>query len=200
MTPRFLTGILLFLSSYAPLGLIMAVQDFKMDKKAFEHPTAVGIVLTLSLLVIVIPFALLRRLKGGKVYTIARISNKTGELVNYALPYLVTFVGLRLSDPTAMISFGIFMLLFCALTLKTQALWINPLLALCGYRLYEVDLTSHGAPSKTVMLISPTRLEATWRCRITGLTEFQFYASETDIDHRSSQTKGAGEQESLTPD
>ena len=96
---------------------------------------------------------------------------------NYTLPYLVTFVGLKLSEPASVLGFVFFMLLFGALTIKTQALWINPLLALRGFRLYEASVQKDGGDLQTILVLSENPLRVGERCRADYLTEHQLYVT-----------------------
>lgn len=186
MKPRTPTAILLFLSSYAPLGLIVITLDFEWTAKAFAHLNTVILIAIFSLLAGAIPFVLLRRLTGGSIYTIEKLSNKSGDLVNYTLPYLVTFVGLKLSEPASVLGFVFFMLLFGALTIKTQALWINPLLALRGFRLYEASVQTDGGDLQTILVLSENALKVGERCRADYLTEHQLYVTASiDGGHTS---------------
>ncbi len=130
-----------------------------------------------ALLAGAIPFVLLRRLTGGSIYNIEKLSNKSGDLVNYTLPYLVTFVGLKLSEPASVLGFVFFMLLFGALTIKTQALWINPLLALRGFRLYEASVQKDGGDLQTILVLAENPLRVGERCRADYLTEHQLYVT-----------------------
>ena len=200
MKPRIPTAVLLFLSSYAPLGLIVVIQNCDWAERSLVHKQICGAICIVSLIAAILPFALLQRLKGGTVHTITRLSNRTGDLVNYALPYLVAFVALKFDDSLSLLSFGIFMALFCALTIRSQALWINPLLVLAGYYLYEAEFLAEEKSLKSAMLISPKRLEVGFRCRIIGLTEFQFYATEPDIDGQSGKGQGNGNDKPIAAD
>ncbi|MFO1447922.1 MAG: hypothetical protein U1F61_07170 [Opitutaceae bacterium] len=178
MKPRIGTAFLLFLSSYAPLLVLVAVLDFDWSKKQFGSPY-----LDLSLVIIAVlsglmPFISLKGVQGGQIYQVNDLKNRSGDLVNYALPYLVTFIGLKVSEPTSIIGFAFFMVLFGALSIKTQALWINPLLALGDYRLYEAVLQAEGNAPQTVQLLAPKPLAAGQRCRAVFLTDTQVYVTE----------------------
>lgn len=190
MHPRAITAILLFLSSYAPLGVIAIALDFDAAKGGFSHPLAVEIIALLSVLSAALPFVILRRLKGGVVYQATQLTNKNGDLVNYVLPYLVTFVGLKLGEPETVIGFVLFMLLFGALTIKLQALWINPLLALTGFQLYEACLQKNGSELSAILVLSKGPLEVGHRFRADYLTPTQLYVTEFLSD--ASQNTGRG--------
>lgn len=52
---------------------------------------------------------------------------------------MISFFGFDLGDLRASSAFGIFMILMFILTIRTQNIFINPLLALIGYGLYDVE-------------------------------------------------------------
>lgn len=188
MKPRVLTAILLFLSSYAPLGFMAAVLDFDWKTRHLSHPLRVEAIVAVSLAAGIIPFSILRRVTGGEVYTVRKLDDRSGELVNYALPYLVMFVGLKLDDVSSLIGFAMFMVLLCALTVKTQALWINPLLALGGFQLYEAEVQKADSPPFSVFILCKGPLVVGQRCRANYLTDHQLYVTASNLDSRSSGT------------
>jgi hypothetical protein len=182
MNPRLLIAGLLFLSSYAPLGIILAVLDFDRHARTFAHPEAALLVLALTLVATALPFAILRRRSGGELYTVGPVNNRSVNLVTYALPYLVTFVSLRLDDYPSLIAFGLFMVLFCVLAIKTQVLWLNPLLALGGFSLYETTLRNEGGESFTAFVLSAMPLKPGQHCRADCLTNNQVYVTDPNPD------------------
>lgn len=189
MNPRLLTSGLLFLSSYAPLGIILTVLDFNRQETVFEHPRSDLLLLALTLVFAALPFAILRRRSGGGIYTVGSLNTRSVDLVNYALPYLVTFVSLRLSEPSSLIAFGLFMVLFCVLAIKTRVLWLNPLLSLGGYSLYETTLRKEDGESFTAFVLSAMPLKPGQHCRADYLTNNQIFVTDPDPD---AQLGGAG--------
>ncbi len=182
MNPRPLTSGLLFLSSYAPLGIILTVLDFNRREMVFEHPRSDLLLLALTLVFAALPFAILRRRSGGGIYTVGSLNSRSVDLVNYALPYLVTFVSLRLSEPSSLIAFGLFMVLFCVLAIKTRVLWLNPLLALGGFSLYETTLRKEGDEPFTAFVLSAMPLKPGQHCRADFLTNNQILVTDPDPD------------------
>ena len=51
----------------------------------------------------------------------------------------VLFLGINLGSIQDIIAFSVFMSLLCILTIKTQSLFVNPILAILGYGLYDVQ-------------------------------------------------------------
>lgn len=182
MKERTITAILLFLSSYAPLGPILIVIDFQWSTKTFSHLFVDKVILFIAILSAAIPFMILRRIKGGEVFIVKEAKNRTGDLIGYALPYLVAFIGLKLDDVGSVIGFLMFLTLLCVLTIKTHALWINPMLALMNFKLYEATVQKEGAQPSVCFLLSNQILLIGSRCRIHHLTESQFYVTAYDID------------------
>jgi hypothetical protein len=138
MKVRVWTSIIFFLSSYAPLAPIILFKDYDFTKHAFRNPTAVAIVVSIALAASGLLFVAMRQIRQGVLVTVRNVSNKSGELVNYTIPYMISFFGFDLSDANAIFAFMFFLALMYVLTVRTQNIFINPLLALRGWALYDV--------------------------------------------------------------
>ena len=106
------------------------------------------------------------------------MSNRSGELINYSIPYLVTFFVMNLDDTKMLLSFGFFMLIMYWMTLKTHNIFVNPILACLGYNLYDVTYERNGQERQDFFLIKAPRLKAGERCRIAELSEQLFIVTE----------------------
>ena len=140
MQPRFLTSVLLFVSGYSPLFLILAIQDFSFhDTMRFANPKAV---LFLFLLIIVsvglLWFTVSKIGRGSMSVKVKSIKNRSSDLVNYTIPYILSFFGFDLSDIADIISLSIFLSIMLIITIQTKAIFLNPVLAMMGYGLYDL--------------------------------------------------------------
>jgi len=72
------------------------------------------------------------------------------ELMNYVLPYVVSFMGIDFSDERKLIGFIIFLGWMFVLTYKSGQILMNPVLILFGYRLHEVNYHFIGDSSRTL--------------------------------------------------
>ena len=106
MKPKLLTAVLLFISAYSPLFLILAVKDFDFYYTySFNHPIGISILLGLSVLSVILLFASIKSIKRGNMpITIKAVKNRSVDLINYTIPYIVSFFGFNLAKVEDIIS------------------------------------------------------------------------------------------------
>jgi hypothetical protein len=138
MNPRRWTSVVFFLSSYAPLAPIIIFKDYDRRYHRIAHPIGVAIVAAIAVISVILLFLAMRSIREGVVVDVRSVSNKSGELVNYTIPYMISFFGFDLGDGNAVFAFVFFLLLMYVLTVRTQNVFINPMLALRGWSLYDV--------------------------------------------------------------
>lgn len=159
---RIASGFLIFIGSYLPLAIILAVQDIPRSWWSrtlcsfgdirteacsfipFNHPVfaisflavaAVSILLTHSSLAIIsYPFEI--EIKQTKA-----IPN---EIINYTFPYVVSFMGISYGEPEKLLGFLVFLFWMFAITYKSGQIVMNPLLLILGWRLHEANLVING--------------------------------------------------------
>ena len=139
MKLRWGPSIIIFLSSYAPLAILLTIKDFNLESRYFAHPMFSFGILALAALSVLLLFIVIKSIKGGFHIKIERVGNCSNELINYTIPYIVSFLGINLGSIQDIIAFSVFMSLLCILTIKTQSLFVNPILAILGYGLYDVQ-------------------------------------------------------------
>ena len=153
MKPKPFAALLLFVSSYSPLFLIFAVKDWNFDKSSFNHPWLIGAILVaagISIALLWLTFATLN--KGNLVITIKNVENRSMDLINYTIPYILSFFSFDLSKPADVISLAIFLLILFVLTVRSHSIFINPILAFAGYGLYDMEFEFDAKGRKTVVL------------------------------------------------
>lgn len=159
MKVRRWTSITFFLSSYAPLAPIILFRDYNFRDHAFRNPTAVTIVACIAALASIFLFIAMRQIRHGVQVNVRAVANKSGELVNYTIPYMISFFGFELSDANAIFAFLFFLALMYVLTVQTQNIFINPLLAVRGWALYDVTYrTTAGEHQATFLARSEFRV------------------------------------------
>jgi hypothetical protein len=120
---------------------------------------------------IVLLFVIFRLLKGGDIITITSVDNRSPDIINYTIPYLLAFINTDLSSLPDTISVGIFLLVLMVLTITSKSIFINPVLAMAGYGLYDIHYTYNGNDmSKTVLC--KIELSVNNRYYIKSLTPF----------------------------
>lgn len=93
------------------------------------------------------------RLKGQFPITVNRVALRSNDLIDYAIPYLISFFGVDFGKWQDTVALVMFIVLLFILSYKTQSIFINPALALFGYGLYEVDFTE-GTKQKTGVFLA----------------------------------------------
>ena len=182
MKPRIWTSILLFISAYSPLFLILAVKDFDFDETyRLQHPLAVYIMLGLSTLSVIILFLILKLIKQGNMpVKIKSVRNRSVDLINYTIPYILSFFGFDLSKWEDVISLAIFMTIMLVLTITSRSLFLNPILAFAGYGLYDIDYEFNGE-TQTILVLSKIELRVGEQVYIKSLTRFLYLIKEQII-------------------
>ena len=177
MKTRLFTSITIFVSSYSPLAVILLIKDFNSANWRFDHPRTCGLVVILAAAsVVVLLIALKLLVEGGFAVSVRRISNRSNELVNYTIPYMITFFAFNLGSWQDLASFGWFMVLMCFLTIRTQSLFINPILAFMGFGLYDVEY-EENAVSKQGIFLSKRELRIGEQCQIKRVSYFLYFVT-----------------------
>ena len=167
MRLRFGASILIFLSAYAPLSVIFLIQDFDLAKKDLMHPWLVGTIAVISVLSCFLLWLSVSCLKtSSPPITVKSVSNRSGELINYSIPYMISFLVIDMGNVKLVVSFVFFMCILYWLTMKTHNVFINPVLAGMGYSLYNVRYERNGHDCEDAFLVKGSRLQKNERCRI----------------------------------
>lgn len=174
MKLRILSSILIFISAYSPLSIIFLIQDYNIQTKKLEHPGLLWTIIGISVLSCVMVWAAVYFIKGSHPpITIKKVSNRSGELINYSIPYMISFFVMDLGDTKLLFSFLFFMIIMFVITMKTHNIFLNPILACMGYNLYDVRYERDGKEYEDFFLIKTKgqRLMDGERCRIVELSE-----------------------------
>lgn len=147
--PNSIVRLVLFLSSYTPLFLIMAVKYWLVHRYFAYYMIGVAAVSVLLLLIY------LKRSSTLAVdhITIERISGKDTEALSYIVVYLVPFLDIKLDEVTSAISLLLLLLVLAVIYVNSNLIYINPTLNLLGYHLFEIELEE----GKTSALLSKRR-------------------------------------------
>jgi hypothetical protein len=136
----------LFLSSYAPAWLILAVRSFHRSTLLFWVSIGLAAVSAGAFLL----FIWLARQGGPFEATVDEVEPRDAELAAYVATYLLPFVvvfGAKFQDVLAL---GLFLLFISLLWVNSGMVYLNPLLALIGYHVYVVRITPIGGTSDRV--------------------------------------------------
>lgn len=157
---RLFSGFVIFIGSYLPLALILAVQDIPISWwsksfcdfseasnclfNPFNSPylslifigvTCISIIISnISLKKIAFPF-------DGKIISSKTIPN---DIINYVFPYVVSFMGISYDAPEKLLGFSVFLFWMFAITYKSGQIIMNPILLMFGWKLYEAKIQING--------------------------------------------------------
>lgn len=143
--PNVPTRLILFLSSYAPLFLIIGMRGWS-DSRAF----AVGlpIVAVLSVLVLFVFLRVAQKLAADRI-RVDSVTSRDGDAMSYIVTYLLPFLAVKLNDVTDVVSLGIVLVVIAVLYVNSNMIYTNPVLNIAGYHIFEI----HDADGKTAVLI-----------------------------------------------
>jgi hypothetical protein len=177
MKLRFLPSLLVFISSYSPLALIFIIKD--LDDMTFlpRHPITAALVAVVALVACLVVLMAGRKITGGVPVKVTKVANKSGDMFTYTIPYMISFYNFNLGDWKTLLSLFVFMSLMFALAVRTQNVFINPILALAGYGLYDCQFKD-GDREVQGLLISKHDFQPDDMCIIERLSGFLYFVSE----------------------
>lgn len=151
----------LFLSSYSPAMLILAVRSFHHSTALFWISLAVALPSAAAFLL----FIFVQRKGGPFRATVDEVEPQDAELAAYVATYLLPFIvvfGATLQD---VIALALFLFFIGLLWVNSSMVYLNPLLALIGYHVYVARITPigvgpAGAISRTFVLSRTADLRA----------------------------------------
>lgn len=167
---RLLTGFFIFIGSYFPLTIILAVQDIPQSwwaqplcSKAgllagrcvfvpFDHPALALIFPGISLLAVVATRRFLKQISLRFAIQVTHTKAISTELINYTFPYVVSFMGITYADSQKLLGFVVFLLWMFAITYRSGQILMNPLLIVFGWRLHEATIVINGVEREVRVL------------------------------------------------
>lgn len=150
---------LIFIGSYLPLSLILLAQNYDYSfigkpicwafwtpacSVPFKNPWfAIGIFL-LCTTCLVLTLVLLAALRPYTPITVRSASHVPADLMNYSLPYVVSFMSIDYQDTGKFIGFLIFLAWMFWITHRSGQILLNPVLIAFGWRYYEISYSFGG--------------------------------------------------------
>lgn len=162
MQYQLIPGFLIFIGSYLPLAIILAIQDIPAswwtrsvclrgeivkgacDFNPFTTPSLSVTFLAVSTVAVLLAWSSLRKIAYPFNVEVKRAKATPNEIINYTFPYVVSFMGITYGDPQKLLGFGVFLLWMFAITYKSGQILMNPLLLILGWRLYEATIVING--------------------------------------------------------
>jgi hypothetical protein len=133
----------LFVSSYSPALLILAVRAFDRSWTLFWLSLGLATVAAASFYL----FIRVARRGGPFRASVVDIEARDAELAAYVATYLLPFVVVFGATPQDVVALALFLIFIGLLWLDSGLIYLNPLLALARYRVYVVQLEPLGAGS-----------------------------------------------------
>jgi hypothetical protein len=177
MQRRTVFALAIYIGSYLPLSLILLAQDIDFEvlgrgpcpirvmasfgcasplKNTVLSLTALGICIVGSAVAVLA----LRMLPTPQRVTVVESKHVPADLINYVIPYVVSFISLDYGDPPKLLGFVVFLAWIFVITLKSGQILLNPALAVLGWRLFEVKYKHHGSKDIFVgRMLSRTAIE-----------------------------------------
>lgn len=155
---RGIIAALVFIGSYLPLSLILLSQDFKYEyiskpicsdwmdfatqcEIPLHNPTFAISFFLLCLACLVITIIALSTVKPKREIIIIEAKHIPADLMNYVLPYVVSFMSLSYQEPSKLVGFSIFLIWIFWISHMSGRIIFNPVLIAFGWRLYEIKYT-----------------------------------------------------------
>ena len=108
---------------------------------------------------------------------ILSVNNRSIDLINYTIPYILSFFSFDLSRWDDIISLSIFLLIMLVLTITSKSIFLNPILAFAGYGLYDIEY-EFNKKTFSVIAISKFELKTGERFFIRNLNRFTYLIKE----------------------
>ncbi|MCX5577303.1 hypothetical protein [Kaistia terrae] len=151
---RILTALAIFLGSYLPLSFILLAQDFAYENLSgqicwapwrddcalpFKNPFfSIGIFLA-CVMCLIVTLVSLRLIKPKQEILIKEAKHVPSDLMNYTLPYVVSFMSISYQDSGKFVGFVVFLVWMFWISYKSGQIILNPMLIVLNWRLYDVS-------------------------------------------------------------
>lgn len=167
---RLVSAFLIFIGSYLPLAIILAVQDVSRDWwrlpvcdvgeisiiectfNPFKNPSFSLTFIGLTFMSIVVANLSYKKISYPFNIEVMTTKSMPSDLINYVFPYVISFMGINYSEPEKLLGFAVFLLWMFAITYKSGQIIMNPLLLMFDWRLHEATILINGATRQVRIL------------------------------------------------
>lgn len=181
-------SLVLFLSAYSPLMLILIIKDYDATSPGLlpQNPVFSGILLLIAVSSVLAALSAVKEIGGGLLVTVTKVSNKSGEMFGYTIPYVLSFMKIDLDDWRVVVSLALFLAMLFVMAYRTQTVFVNPILALDGYMLVDCTL-KRGDKEFQAMVLTGHPLSVGDTCRMERLSHYLYVAVK---ENTSSEEEG----------
>ena len=163
--PNFPTRLVLFLSSYAPLFLILALRSW-----ADNYRVALGLA-GLAVLSVIVLLAFLRQartLAADKV-SISSVISRDGDAMSYIVTYLLPFLAVNFHEIRDVVSLSLVFFVIGLLYVNSNMIYTNPVLNILGYHVFEVE---HSEGKTTALICKRTYVRTGSELNVISLGDY----------------------------
>lgn len=175
MQIRASVALIIYLASYLPLSIILLCQDFDFSALRrplclspgglraactlpVHHPALALSAVGVCLLALFVALGTLSLAQPKQSIIMVEARHKPADLMNYVLPYVVSFMGIDYKDPAKLLGFVVFFTWIFVITFRSGQAILNPVLAVFGWRLFEVTYQFEGGSETTYAGIMLSRI------------------------------------------
>lgn len=164
---RLLPALLVFLGSYFPLAVILALQDITEQSWELEvcrswkncvlptsnHPYLSLFAVAITLLCLILTLQILRGLRYKYSIKVVDAKPIPGELISYSIPYIVAFMGVDYGSIGKIAGLAVFLLWLFLITYRAGQIVMNPMLLVMGWSLFEAQVVINNKHQRVVRLL-----------------------------------------------
>lgn len=164
---RLVPAFLVFLGSYFPLAVILALQDITEQSWEQEicrnwkncvlptsnHPFLSLSAVAITLLCLILTFKILSGLRYRYSIDIVEAKPIPGELISYSIPYIVAFMGVDYGTTGKVAGLTVFLLWLFLITYRAGQIIMNPMLLVMGWNLFEASVIINNKHQRVVRLL-----------------------------------------------
>ena len=166
--PAYLARSILFLCSYFPLVAIYCILLVgTWPLWAVLLLLSAGLA---SLLLTALIFHQLRRANVAYRRKAVSVTRRNGDVMAYVASYIIPFVSFSLTNVQQALALGVFFVVLFVIYVHSNMIYVNPMLNLGGYHLYEVEIEGNDGPRMYIA-----------RGRLVRGDEIRFVALDNDI-------------------
>jgi hypothetical protein len=164
---RLIPAVIIFIGSYFPLSMILLSQDFKYDMMnwkfcsdffvdftscviPFSNPALSIGFFVVCLGCFVVTVITLKVKTPSQQIIVKEVKHVPTDLMNYVLPYIVSFMSIQYSETSKFVGFLIFLGWLFWLSYKSGQIILNPILIALGWKLYEIKFSYVGSSNDLI--------------------------------------------------
>ena len=154
MRLRLIFAVLVFAGSYLPLSMILLVQNYEYGATGvslcwriwepychlpFKNTVVATSIFAFCLVSFLVTLVLLAIVKPKHEIILTEAKYVPTDLMNYTLPYVVSFMSIDYQEIAKFIGLIIFLVWMFWITFRSGQIFLNPVLIVFGWRLYDTQ-------------------------------------------------------------